>query len=398
MEDPGKKRGGAPSRAESRRLLVEDPGGRRPFMRGILVHSLMARGVTFEDAYATANRVHKRIRDRGTVRREELRKIVRELAPSAEPYDEPRPHVLPSPIRVEGGGVESPFSKGILSQSLLAAALEPNEAFDVARRIEEQLVRQGVDRIDRTELRRISYDALLAANDQRVAHRYLTWRHFQNGPLPVIILLGGATGSGKTALSLEVAHRLGIGRVISADAIRQVMRTMLSADLLPALHASSYDAYARLGQTAPGADPVVEGFLAQSSAVSVGVRAMMDRAIEEGESIVLDGVSIVPGQIDLHAYAAHAHVLFLVVATFGEEAYRERFARRERAGSARSSKRYLQNLSAILTIQDYILELAEQHGVPIVENVAFDSSVLSIIRYVAETLGKKESFDASGLL
>ena len=35
---------------------------RRPFMRGIMVHSLMARGVPFEDAYRTANEVRDRHR------------------------------------------------------------------------------------------------------------------------------------------------------------------------------------------------------------------------------------------------------------------------------------------------------------------------------------------------
>ena len=59
----------------------------------------------------------------------------------------------------------------------------------------------------------------------------------------MILLLGGATGAGKTALAQEVAHRLGIAGLVSTDAIRQIMRIMLSKDLVPAIHASSYDAW-----------------------------------------------------------------------------------------------------------------------------------------------------------
>ena len=54
--------------------------------------------------------------------------------------------------------------------------------------------------------------------------------------------------------------------------------------------------------------------------------------------------------------------------------------------------RYLENLAAILRIQDHILELADQHGVPIVDNVRFDDSVLSILRHVTETLRKQGGF------
>jgi 2-phosphoglycerate kinase len=60
--------------------------------------------------------------------------------------------------------------------------------------------------------------------------------------------------------------------------------------------------------------------------------------------------------------------------------------------------RYIENLEGILRIQDHLLELADRHGVPIVDNVSFDRSVLSIIRHVAETLRKKGPFDASELL
>ena len=37
------------------RVWVEAGAGRRPFMRGIMIHSLMARGVSFEEANDTAN-------------------------------------------------------------------------------------------------------------------------------------------------------------------------------------------------------------------------------------------------------------------------------------------------------------------------------------------------------
>jgi 2-phosphoglycerate kinase len=64
----------------------------------------------------------------------------------------------------------------------------------------------------------------------------------------------------------------------------------------------------------------------------------------------------------------------------------------------RAPHRYLENLDAILRIQEHFLELADRYDVPIVDNVSFDRSVLLIIRHVAEALRKKRAFDVAELL
>ncbi len=380
--------GGASRPKRADRIQIEDASGRRPFMRGIMVHSLMARGVPFDDAYRTAAEVAKRIGGRRLVPREELGKTIQEILGDIPPRED-RPAALPVSILVTGHGQELPFSKGILSQSLLATALDPNDAFDVARQIEGELISRRIQNIDRRELRRLAYQTIAREVGDQTADRYLVWRRFQQGERPVIILLGGAAGVGKTSLALEVAHRLGIGRVLSTDSIRQIMRLMLSPELVPAIHGSSYDGHRLLGLDARTENPVVEGFRAQAASVGVGLRGSMDRAVEENASMVLDGVSIVPGMIDLAAYEELAHVIFLVVATLDEEAFAKRFAARAAREKRRGVHRYLENLDSILKIQDYFLDAAERSSVPIVDNVSFDRSVLQIIRYVTETLRKR---------
>jgi 2-phosphoglycerate kinase len=362
-------------------------------MRGIMVHSLMARGVAFEDAYLLANTIRDRLRSVDTVTKPEIARAVSELLGDAATPEE-QALARPPDIAVLGKGSVHPFSKGVLSQSLLAAALEPNEAFDVARSIEGELLERGVREISRGELRRLAYEVLSSEVNPRAAERYLVWRRYQEPDRPVIILLGGATGVGKTSLALEVAHRLGIGRVLSTDSIRQIMRIMLSPELVPALHASSYDAPGLdLGE-----DAAIEGFTSQASTVSVGVRASMDRAVEENASLVLDGVSLVPGLIDLGPYVDRADVFFLVVATLDEEALRNRFAARAESAKERPAQRYLENVDTILQIQETFLELADRHDVPIIDNVSLDRSVLFIIRHVTEALRKRGDFDAADLL
>jgi len=378
----------------SPRLVVEEDGRRRPFMRGIMVHSLMERGVSFEEAYRAANAVRQRMRGRSVVAKEELAKALGEILGG---YEEARGR-LPDEITITGHGKGLPFSKGILSQSLLAAALEPNDAFDVARQIERELVTRGIHEIERGELRRLAYEILARKAGEQAAQRYLVWRRYQEPDKPVVILLGGTSGVGKTSLAVEVSHRLGISRVLSTDSIRQIMRITLSPELVPALHASSYDAYKCLPHGESGQDPVLEGFHAQAATVAVGIRASIDRAVAEGASLVIDGVSVVPGLVSPEAWADSAYVIFLVVGSLDEDALRNRFAARAIGAKERAAHRYLENFDAICKIQDHFLELAERHGVPIVDNSSFDRAVLLVIRHVTDTLHKLGNADARELL
>ena len=382
----------------SERVQVDDNGARRPFMRGIMVHALTGLGVSFEEALRTADIVKDRLSGRGVVARAELGKMVREILGEEAVAALQPPIPVPASIVVGLGKKSSPYSKGRLSQSLLAASLDPDDAFDVAREIELELLRRGEPAISRAGVRELAYRTLLSRFGPKTAERYLVWRKYQEPEKPVIILLGGTTGAGKTSVGLEVALRLGIGRVLSTDSIRQVMRMMLSKDLMPAIHASSFEAHELVASPPGSEEPVLDGFTAQATVVSLGVRAMIDRAIEENASLVLDGVSLVPGLIDLNAYADLAHIIFLVVARLDEESFRKHFETRAEREGRRDAARYVRNLESILKIQDHFLELADLHDVPIVDNSSIEGSVMLVIRHVVETLREKEGVNVSDLL
>ncbi len=355
-------------------------------MRGIMIHSLMSRGADFDDAYRVASQIRDQLRGTERIGRDELAALIEDHFPGSL---EERPLAIAPEIQVTGGREPTPFSKGVLSGSLLAAAIEPEQAHDVGREIEAALVARGEPFVERAEIRALAAETLSRRLGARVAGRYLAWRSFLDSERPLILLLAGTAGVGKSSLAQAVAHRLGIAGVTSTDAIRQVMRIMLGPELVPAIHASSYDAHKVVVRSEQADDPVIDAFRAQAATVSVGARAMIERAIEEGTNLILDGVAVLPDLIDVSQYGDRAHVVFLTVATLEEKAFSKRFETRARDAAARPPHRYLGNLAAILRIQDHILELAEQQDVPIVDNVDFDASVRSILRHVTESLRKQ---------
>jgi 2-phosphoglycerate kinase len=287
----------------------------------------------------------------------------------------------------EGGRL--PFSKGILSQSLLATAIDPSEAFEIAHQIEHELRMQRRAEIDRPDLRKLAHDVILAKAGEKAAQRYLLWRHHQEPDRPLIVLLGGTSGVGKSSIALEVARRLGIGRAVSTDSIRQMMRLMLSPELVPAIHGSSYDAWTRLPPIGERMPTVLEGFQAQAAAVSVGVRAMLERAIEESSHLVIDGVSIVPGLTGARAFSGQAHVICLMIASLDESELRARFVGRASGQSRRPADRYLENLDGILEIQRHLIAVAHEQGVPVIDNRRFDDSVRAVLDRVMEHLERE---------
>ena len=204
--------------------------------------------------------------------------------------------------------------------------------------------------------------------------------------LPLIVLVGGATGTGKSTVATEVAHRLGLTRVTSTDVIRQTMRAFFSREFMPSIHYSSFE----LGSVFPtdereeAGDPTVLGFLEQTRNVLVGVRAVLQRAIEEGYAIALEGVHLVPGMIPALDGAVVCHC---ILAIEDEEVHAGHFWTRETVSEGlRPFEKYLQALPEIRRIQRFMVERARRVGVPVVENSNVDDAVEEVVRLVVDAV------------
>jgi 2-phosphoglycerate kinase len=276
-----------------------------------------------------------------------------------------------------------PYSKGLMASQFMVTGLPAHRAYEVAEAIEEQLLDRGRSSIDSTELSSFALEVLGELAGERYAKNFARWQEVQRLDVPLVILIGGAVGVGKSTIATHLAHRLGIVRVVATDgSIREVMRAMLSSELMPALHVSSFETDEALREPTRRSDALVAGFREQTQAVSVGIDAMIERSVTEGTSIVIEGVHVVPGFFDVERNAERLVAVPLILEVDDESRHLNHFAVRETG--VRPAERYARNFDNIRRLQRYIKTQALSHGVPIVPNHSFDQALSTVLDLVME--------------
>lgn len=279
----------------------------------------------------------------------------------------------------------APYSKGLAASELLVTGLSAVRAYEVAEHVERRLLEGAARSVTKEELNDITGSVLLDLVGERYATNFLRWQAIAALDVPLAVLIGGATGVGKSTISTQLAVGLGIVRVVATDAVREVMRAMLTAELMPTLYTSSFEADSALREPPPRtADKVIVGFREQTAAVAVGIHALLERAVLEGTSVLVEGAHVVPGFFDLEPYRGRIVAVPLVVTVEDEDAHRGHFVARSADASSRPFQRYQRGFDNIRKVQKYIKSQALSHGVPVVPNYGLDQALSAVIDLVVD--------------
>jgi 2-phosphoglycerate kinase len=281
----------------------------------------------------------------------------------------------PLPLGEPGG---LPYSKGLMARALVAVGVPIEPAYLLAKRLELDLAERDARTVSFDQLDERAGELLGEEEGPRVVARLRRFAALQAHEAPIVLLVGGATGTGKSSVATEIAHLLGITRVTSTDFIRQTIRAFFSERSMPSVHQSSFEG-----------DPLLVGFLDQTRNVLVGVDAAIDRALAEGWSMVLEGVHLVPGMMPVEIEGAI--VVHTVLAVESEDVHRTRFhLRDELTGGMRAMHKYLDQLDEIRQIQSYLVERAEKHRLPVIESSNIDRATTAVLELVLASADRVE--------
>jgi len=375
-----------------------------PFLRGILTRSLQEAGLSFDAAYGLASDIRESLAEnKPRVTNDELREQVRQLLRKRfGPEVEERylaTSRTPETIWIqESEEQRNPFSRGQLRGHLESCGLGAMAATAATNDVFTGLVQDGIADIGADELGLRIHRMLEQDYGKAAAQRYLVWTAFRRSDRPLLLLIGGVAGSGKSTIATEIAHRLEIVRTQPVDMLREVMRMMIPPRLLPALHASSFTAWQELPgrPDAPSganhAALVEDGFRAQAQLLSVACEAVIQRTLTERDSLILEGVHVLPGLRELIPADSDAIVVPVMLSVLKPSTLRARFRGRGRQVATRYAERYLDHFDDIWLMQSFLLSEADHRDVAIINNEVLERTVQQVLRTIIETLARERKF------
>ena len=105
-----------------------------------------------------------------------------------------------------------PYSKGLMAQALSATGLSPERSFELARRGRAPARRNAGERRSTSPRCTTLVEEVLLRRGGRAARSAASasWRRLDRLDRPLVVLLGGTTGVGKSTLATMLAARLGV--------------------------------------------------------------------------------------------------------------------------------------------------------------------------------------------
>ena len=387
------------------KILVEDQEEQTkvPFLRGILIRSLQDAGLSFKEAYRFATDVRSDLGNTPLITSQALHKLVHKRLQAtrgdaiANRYLE---HNLPHTVMVEQrDGQLTPFSRLEYQHCLETIGLESGEAGNFVTLLHKHLSDRHIEKITSRRLGHLTYRYLRQSRDlgPAVAQRWLVWRDFAHSGRPIIFLIGGTAGCGKSTTTTMLANRLDIVRTQSTDMLREVMRTMLPKQLMPVLHTSSFTAWSALpGNQGKGEEvsdtQLVHGYRSQADLLSVAIEAVIQRALRERVSLILEGVHIHPAFVEkLKEKLGPSGDEVLVPVMLGvlkRKWLQGRIRGRSTNVPQRRAERYLEHFDEIWRLQSHLLSEADRANIPIVVNSDRNKVFSEIMRITIAKLQK----------
>jgi len=369
-----------------------------PFLRGILIRSLQDSGLSFDSAYELATEIRNDLGETPLITTHDLRQKTLELLKARSGQDvitryEKKKRSFAIQVEQRDGQV-TPFSRLEYQHCLENIGLTSEEAMDVVATVYKHLVDRRIELLSSRRLGELTYRYLRQSSElgPAVAHRWLVWRDFVNSGRPLIYLIGGTAGCGKSTVATMLANRLDIVRSQSTDMLREVMRIMMPEQLMPVLHTSSFTAWTALpGQPEAINNEVsetllVNGYRSQADLLAVAIEAVVQRALRERVSLIMEGVHIHPAMVEKLAIDNDAVVMPVMLGVLKRKQLQRRIRGRSTDAPQRRANRYLKHFDEIWRLQSYLLSEADRADIPIVVNSDRDKVFREIMRITIETL------------
>ncbi|HUU77714.1 MAG TPA: AAA family ATPase [candidate division Zixibacteria bacterium] len=218
-----------------------------------------------------------------------------------------------------------------------------------------------------------------------VAKEYFSQIKSGNQKLPLILLIAGMPGVGKTALAKELSVAFNIGITIGGDALRSSLRTVLPKENNEVFFTSVYDSWKVFGEQTK--KNLIAGFLAQSEIMnSVTKRMIVDRGLRDGESMIIEYLHFLPSQFETEIIN-HPSIIPIIMEINDKKIYKERIETRTKYSHLRSTgERLLKQMETYLFLQEYQCSEARKNELTVINFNDFPSGLEQTFDFIIERI------------
>ena len=206
---------------------------------------------------------------------------------------------------------------------------------------------------------------------------------------PLIVLIGGPPSIGKTSLATKLASAFNF-ELYSTDFIITIFEFILSPEIVKFMRPPTYESWRTIKDTLMGSDdPTIEGFKHQLVLSSIVINSFIKSAVGFEKSVILEGVHLVPGFINLNPYGKQ--ILYMILSIKDDEELKRRYY----TPKGIYGRDYLPNFPKgqedflrTLKIKNYIENLAVSNGIELIEDNDFETTCKILSEKISKLLFK----------
>ncbi len=280
------------------------------------------------------------------------------------------------------GTINRLFSRSFLAKKLELIGFSISEGYQFSNQIYTDLLRLEKKQLSKSYFDKFVYNHLKKKYNENIAEKYILIENWYDSGIPLWILITGAKGVGKSTLSRQIASDLGIQHIIETDVVRDVLRKILSAEVTPELHASTYNAYKKLRPIYSSRfDEVIIGFENHAKFVNMGVDAVLSRAEIESVSIVVEGEHLLPAFFD-EIIRKKTNVIFITLALSDSAQHLENL----NSQYTQEKEDLIKHFEEIRKVHDHIVNETKIRKLPIVELESSQKPIQQVRKLIVDKI------------
>lgn len=278
-------------------------------------------------------------------------------------------------VDVHGKGYNFRFSKGLLAHTLKTRGIPLTDGYKIARKVHQLLIEEEINDIDELVLRNYVKKVAFDITGKMIDDQYILVEQWHDSSIPLVILISGSRGIGKSEIGRKIATRFAIPKIVSTSTIAQILRKMITADLAPELHSKSYNAYKKLRPIySIMFDPVLIGYEEHAKFPAEAVEALVKRGINENASMIIRGEHLVPRFLS-HTLLDHPSIIYITLSIPDEKLHLERYLDKYDETEHEYRKKHF---PAIRKIHDYLIEQVKSRNYMLIDASDYDIALHEI--------------------